>query len=161
MCFLEHGGELFFGAQDGRICRFNTDISGMDRFNDDGQAITAAWSTKADDDGDFMTRKTMIKKGCGVMIKPFTRSSVKVLARTEKDFGKQITYSTMDIFHWEDIDFSRFTFNANDGPQVVPFNSKVKKYITLQITVKNDGLNEGFGVFGIIKRFTKGNFVKN
>ena len=95
------------------------------------------------------------------MIKPFTRSSVKVLARTEKDFGKQITYSTMDIFHWEDIDFSRFTFNANDGPQVVPFNSKVKKYITLQITVKNDGLNEGFGVFGIIKRFTKGNFVKN
>lgn len=161
VCFLEHGGELFFGAQDGRICRFNTDISGMDRFNDDGQAITAAWSTKADDDGDFMTRKTMIKKGCGVMIKPFTRSSVKVLARAEKDFGKQITYSTMDIFHWEDIDFSRFTFNANDGPQVVPFNSKVKKYITLQITVKNDGLNEGFGVFGIIKRFTKGNFVKN
>ena len=94
------------------------------------------------------------------MIKPYLRSSVKVLVRTQRDFGNQIRYSTMDIFSWEDIDFSRFAFNSNDAPQVVPFNRKVKKYITLQITVRNDAVNEGFGVFGIIKKFTKGNSVK-
>ena len=160
IAFLEHDGDLYFGTAQGKICRFNTDRVKMDKYSDDGQPIIAAWSTKADDDGDFMTRKTMIKKGCGVMIKPFTRSSVKALVRTEKDFGKEIKYSTMDIFDWEDIDFSRFPFSSNDGPQVVPFGSKVKKYITLQITVKNDGLNEGFGVFGILKRYQKGNYVK-
>lgn len=158
--FLEHDGDLYFGTAQGKICRFNTDRVKMDKYSDDGQPIIAAWSTKADDDGDFMIRKTMIKKGSGVMIKPFTRSSVKALVRTEKDFGKEIKYSTMDIFDWEDIDFSRFPFSSNDGPQVVPFGSKVKKYITLQITVKNDGLNEGFGVFGILKRYQKGNYVK-
>ena len=66
----------------------------------------------------------------------------------------------MDIFDWEDIDFSRFSFLASDSPQVVMFNRKVKKYITLQIIVKNDTINEGFGVFGIIKRYTKGSYVK-
>ena len=94
------------------------------------------------------------------MIKPYTRSSAKVTIRTEKDFGSEIKSETMDIFDWEDIDFSRFTFHSNDAPQVVPFNTKIKKYITMQIFIKNEALNEGFGVFGIIKRYMKGNYVK-
>lgn len=159
-CFLEREGELFFGTADGRFCKFNTDVEGMARYNDDGDAISCCWATKADDDGDFMTRKSMIKRGSGVMIKPYSRSSAKIAVRTERDFGTEIRNTTMDIFDWEDIDFSRFTFNANDAPQVVPFNSRVKKYVTLQILVKNDAVNEGFGVFGIIKRYTKGNYVK-
>ena len=66
----------------------------------------------------------------------------------------------MDIFNWEDIDFSRFTFNANDGPQEIPFNRKVKNYKRLQIIVKNDGLNEGFGIYGIVKHYVVGNYAK-
>ena len=123
-------------------------------------AIVAQWSTKADDDGDFMTRKTMLKKGSGVLIKPFTRSSVQVALKTEKYSWKEIRYSTMDIWDWEDVDFNRIGINSNDSPQVVPFKHKEKKYITLQIIAQNDALNEGFGVFGIIKRYTFGNYVK-
>ena len=160
VCWMEHNNELYFGTADGRICRFNSDMDTMARFSDDGQAIVCAWSTKADDDGNFTQYKNLLKRGCGVMIKPYLRSSVKILVRTQRDFGNQIRYSTMDIFDWEDIDFERFTFSSNDAPQVVPFNRKVKKYITLQITVRNDAANEGFGVFGIIKKFTKGNSVK-
>ena len=66
----------------------------------------------------------------------------------------------MDIFDWEDIDFARFTFNANDGPAEVPLNRKVKNYKRLQIIVKNDAVNEGFGVFSIVKHFVTGNFAK-
>ncbi|WP_101908873.1 hypothetical protein [Marasmitruncus massiliensis] len=160
VAFMEHDGDLYFGTEDGRICRFNNDIATMDKYNDDGAAIVARWSTKSDDDGDFMRRKSMIKKGCGVMIKPFTRSSVKVLLRTEADLGKQVRYETMDIWDWTDIDFSRIGFNSNDAPQVVSFNTKLRKYIALQIIVMNDAVNEGFGVFGIIKRYTIGNYVK-
>lgn len=160
VCWLEREGDLFFGTADGRICRLNTDIRKSSQYNDDGAAITCAWSTKADDDGLFTQYKSLTKRGSGVMIKPYQRSSVKVLVRTQRDFGQQIRYATMDIFDWEDIDFERFTFNSNDAPQVVPFNRKVKKYITLQITVRNDGLNEGFGVYGIVKQFTKGGNVK-
>lgn len=168
---MESRGNLYFGTADGKICRMNTDIDTMQAYSDGGTigkdgkitggvAIVAEWHTKADDDGDFMTYKTMVKRGSGVMIKPYSRSSVKVFARTERDFGRQIREQTIDIFDWSDIDFSRFTFFANDTPQVIPFNSKVKKYKTLQLTAKNEALNEAFGLFGIIKRYTIGTSVR-
>lgn len=152
---------LFFGTEDGRVCRFNSDIEGMRRYNDDGAAITAMWSTPADDDGDPMVLKTLLKKGNAVTIKPYSRSSARILFRTERDTAaKEIASGTMDIFDWEDIDFSRFTFNANDGPAEIPFNRKVKNYKRLQIVVKNDAVNEGFGVYAIVKHYVTGNFAK-
>ena len=159
---IEGGREaLYFGTGDGRVCRFNTDIDGMARYNDDGAAIEAVWSTKSDDDGDPMVFKTLLKKGNAVTIKPYTRSSAKILFRTDRDaIAWQATEGEMDIFDWEDIDFARFTFHANDGPSEIPLRRKVKKYKRLQILVKNDAVNEGFGVYAIVKHFTAGNFAK-
>ena len=159
---IDDGEEsLYFGTDDGRICRFNTDVDGLPRYSDDGAAIEAIWSTKADDDGDPMVYKTLLKKGNAVTIKPYTRSSAKVLFRTDRDaISWQAAAGTMDIFNWEDIDFSRFTFNANDAPQEIPFRRKVKKYKRLQILIKNDAAGEGFGVYCIVKHYVTGNFAK-
>ena len=158
---LERDGALFFGTSDGRLCRFNTDIDGVKKYNDDGEPIVASWSTKADDDGDFMVYKTMTKRGGGVMLKPYIRSGVHILLRSDSDAaGKEIGYQAVDIFDWEDIDFSRFSFDSNEAPRVIPFNRKKKKYLTLQIVVKNDAVNEGFGVYGIIKRYITGSYKK-
>ena len=159
---IEDGGEsLWFGTDDGRVCRFNTDVDGMRRYNDDGAPIEAMWSTKADDDGDPMVLKTLLRRGSAVTIKPYTRSSAKILFRTDRDaVAWQAAAGEMDIFDWEDIDFSRFTFHANDGPSEIPFRHGVKKYKRLQIVVKNDAVNEGFGVYAIVKHFVTGNFAK-
>lgn len=152
---------LYFGTEEGKICKFNTDIADLSRFSDDGEPITAIWSTPADDDGDPMILKTLLKKGNAVTIKPYTRSSAKVSFRTDKDAADwHVAQGTMDIFDWEDIDFERFTFNANDAPSEIPFNRKVKNYKRLQIIVKNDAVNEGFGVFAITKHYVTGNFAK-
>lgn len=163
-CWLnwEHGGEetMFFGTADGRICRIKTDRNTLDRFNDDGLPIVAVWATKMDDDGDPTVLKTMLKRGCAVTIKPYTRSSAKVYFRTDREPVEYRTGATMDIFSWEDLDFNRFTFNANDAPQEIFFNTKVKKYKRLQILIRNDSADEGFGVFGITKHFVLGNFAK-
>lgn len=159
-CLAVIGEDLYFGTTDGRICRMNNDLQTMERFSDDGAPIICAWTTKADDDGDFTQYKTMQRRGSGVMIKPYLRSSVKVSLRTEKDFGKEICYETMDIFDWMDLDFSRVGFLSNDAPQVIPFGKNRGRYLTLQITVKNDGLNEGFGVYGIEKKYTKNGWTK-
>lgn len=162
MRMLDDGKEtLFFGTDDGRVCKFNTDIETMTRYSDDGNPIEAIWSTRSDDDGDPMVLKTMLKKGNAVTIKPYTRSSAKVLFRTDRDAIEwQAAEGTMDIFDWEDIDFSRFTFNANDSPAEIPFRRKVKNYKRLQILIKNDAVNEGFGVYCIVKHFVTGNFAK-
>jgi hypothetical protein len=160
--FLERGGVLYFGTSDGKICKFNTDIATMARYNDDGEPIVARWATKADTFGDMMRRKTMVKKGSGVMIKPYTRSSIMVYAATDARHKYQLWEETekMDIFSFEDIDFSRFTFNTLDGPQVIPFNAKIKKFITLQLFFENAALNEGFGIYGTQIQFAFGNYVK-
>lgn len=152
--FLSVGGSLYFGTEDGRICKFNTDMDGMARYNDDGQAITAVWSTQMDDDGHPQRLKTMVKKGCAVTLKPFTRSGVAVYVRTEKDAAeREIRSSTLDIFDWEDIDFSRFSFDSNDSARDVMLRKKEKKYKRLQFFVKNTALNEGFGVYQITKHY--------
>lgn len=160
VCFLEADGNLYFGTSDGRICRFNTDREDTARYTDDGAAIVARWATKSDDDGDFMRKKTMVKRGSGVMIKPYARSGAKIYARTDRDVGRIIRSGTMDLFRWEDIDFERITFNGNDTPQVIPFNVKRKKYLTMQLLIENDGASEGFGIYGIIKRYTVGGYNK-
>lgn len=217
--------ELYFGTNDGKICKFNYDIDDMSRFCDEGdltfvdpgsliddyykliydgtywrkegetitlsafgitlidtvrngdyiilsktnnvysanlyRAIEATWSTKSDDDGDPMVYKTLLKKGNAVTIKPYARSSAKILLRTDKDAsGWLANQGDMDIFDWEDIDFERFSFYSNDAPSEIPFNRKVKNYKRLQIIVQNDVANEGFGVYGIVKHYVTGNFAK-
>lgn len=101
-----------------------------------------------------------MKKDSGVMIKPYTRSSVKVYVATDRQHERMIRSATMDIFDFSDIDFSRFTFNTLDTPQVKPFNTKVKKFIVLQLIFENDAINEGFGVYGAEVQYTVGNYVK-
>ena len=131
----------------------------MSAYNDDGIAIRAYWSTPKADDDSFMTYKTMLKRGCGLYLKAYTRSSVKISIVTDRDFGTLIRQVNAGIFDFNDIDFEHFTFNTL--PQnIVPFNTKVKRYKTIQIVVANDALNEGFGVYAIERKFVYGNVVK-
>ena len=152
---------LFFGTADGRICRFSTDLEDLSRFSDDGEPIDAVWATKMDDDGDATILKTMLKRGGAVTLKPYSRSSAEVCLRTDRDAADvPIRTGAVDIFSWEDIDFSRFTFDSNDGAREIFFQTKVKKYKRLQILIRNRKVNEGFGVYGITKHFVNGNFAK-
>ena len=153
-------GDLYFGTADGRICKFNTDKDKMDRYNDDGQAIVASWSTTNDDDNAPHLYKSMTKKGCLVTIKPYTRSSGTIYVSKDGNPRQMLRRGLMDILAWDDIDFERFTFNTNDSPQDIFFKKKVKKYKRLQIIVENDGVNEGFGILQIVKTFTVGNYAK-
>jgi len=165
LCWLNVKGgaeeTLYFGTEDGRICRFNTDVEGIARFADDEDGIDAVWATLADDDGDATILKTMIKRGCAVTLKPYQRSSARICLRTDRDaVDKEVHADAIDIFDWEDIDFARFSFDSNDAPREVFFNTKVKKYKRLQILIRNSVPGEGFGVFAITKHFVRGNFAK-
>lgn len=159
-CFMVWQGHLFFGTEDGKVCRFSDDRETMDRYSDDGEAIVAEWRSKATDHGDFMRLKTLVKKGSGMMAKPYVRSSVEVIIRTDQDWGKTARVENMSAFDFNDVDYDKFSFVTNDSPQMIPFNSKTKKYSTIQIIVRNTEKDEGFGVFGIILRYTAGNYVK-
>lgn len=162
---LEYGGVLYFGTEDGRVCRFNDDMKNSrgayepTAYSDDGEVIIAEWATNLSDDGDFMRYKTMKKKGSGVMLKTYNRSGVKVCIKTDRDFEREIVSRSAGVFNFEDIDFSDFTFNTSEYT-VIPFNAKFKKYKAIQVICRNDKVNQAFGILGIIRRYVIGNFAK-
>lgn len=153
---------LYFGTADGRICKLNTDIEDMSRYSDDGTAISAVWATKYDDDGTPAVLKTLLKRGCCVTIKPYARSSAEVYIRADRTGGheKKVAGKPMDILDFSDIDFERITFNTDESPQEIFLNRKVKNYKRLQIIVRNQEPNEGFGIFQITKHYVTGNYAK-
>jgi len=158
--FLEADDELYFGTADGRVCKFRTDQPIGLQYSDDGVPIDAFWATKQDDDGDFMMQKTMDRLGSGVMVKPFSRSSVEISVRTEDLTRRVMNAREFDIFSLESLDFSRFTLSTNDSPDVMPFGLPVRKYRSLQIIARNREKDEGFGVYGFIKRYHPVKYVK-
>lgn len=153
---------LYFGTADGQICKLNTDIEDMSRYSDDGAAISAVWATKYDDDGTPAVLKTLLKRGCCVTIKPYARSSAEVYIRADRTGGheKKVAGKPMDILDFSDIDFERITFNTDESPQEIFLNRKVKNYKRLQIIVRNQEPNEGFGIFQITKHYVTGNYAK-
>ncbi len=130
--------------------------------SEDGEAISAVWATKYDDDGTPAVLKTLLKRGCCVTIKPYARSSAEVYIRADRTGGheKKVAGKPMDILDFSDIDFERITFNTDESPQEIFLNRKVKNYKRLQIIVRNQEPNEGFGIFQITKHYVTGNYAK-
>ncbi len=162
---LSYDGELFFGTEDGRLCKFNTDIKNSrgeiaaEAYSDDGAAIVAQWATNLSDDGSFMTEKTLVKTGSGVFLKTYNRSGISVSVRTERDFGRKIAERSAGIFNFEDFDFAEFTFNTAPYT-VVPLNVRIKKYSAIQIICRNDKPNHAFGIGGITRKYFYGKTKK-
>ena len=151
-------GNLFFGTADGRLCRLNTDIEGVQKYNDDGKPIKAIRATRMEFCGDFLRYKTMVKKGSGLLMHPYSRGSVRVYVRTDRTQAEEFFQTGLDDFDWYG-DEAGDDFFIWKGAQVVPFGKKVKKWKWIQLILENDELNEGFGVYGVIIRHQKLNLV--
>ncbi len=122
--------------------------------------ISAVWSTPLDNDGATNYFKTLQKKGSGCTLYPFTRSSVDAYLLKDLNAEVYIGSITIDIDNWEDIDFERFTFIASKAPRDMFFRKKMKKYKRLKIILKNEQLDEGFGVQEIFKTYLMTRYAK-
>ena len=152
--WMPDGENLFFGTADGRLCRLNTDIQGVEKYNDDGAPVKAARATRVEFCGDFLRYKTMVKKGSGLLLQPYSRASVRVYVRTDKSQARKFFTGALDDYDWQGDELGA-DFSAWEGSRVVPFKKKVKKWKWIQIIVENDRVNEGFGIYGIIIRHQK------
>ncbi|WP_425755092.1 hypothetical protein ACPW7J_09470 [Ihubacter sp. rT4E-8] len=174
-CFFTYANELWFGTEDGRICKFNTDVDDITAYCDDGTEIVdndgkllmtggvpipCKWSTPLDSDGYPQYFKTLNKKGNVLTLLPYDRSSVTISLSKDGNPPMEIGTWQMDIFNWKVIDFSRFTFNSNSSAQDAFLRKKVKKYKRLQVIFENDTIYEPFGIIGYTKTYSIGNFAK-
>ncbi len=147
----EDEGELYFGTEDGRLCKFNTDLSeeNGEAYSDDGEAIVAEWVTNLSSDGNFVQEKTLVKTGSGVMLKSHKNTGITVLVRTDREAERELVKQSVTL--------------PADGLapySVIPLNTRIKKYGAIQIICRNDKPNSSFGIGGIIRRFFYGKIKK-
>lgn len=160
-CLRVHEGVLYFGTEDGRVCRFKErSASGMECYSDDGKGIRAMWTTPLLDGGNFLQQKSICRRGTGILAKPFARSRGEIFFTTDKVLREITNEYTMDILDFDDIDFNRFTFNLRDDPRVCISPKRFRKVLSFQMGVMHDTPNESFGVLGMMITFTQGKMTR-
>lgn len=145
----EYDGRLFFGDRNGNIKRFmlaEENSAAHNSYNDDGAPIYAKWCSPLIN-ADILSRYKTLKNFL-VTMAPDRRSSADISYRVD---GEQtlVTAGTisMNIFSFDDIDFSNFTFETMDVPRTIATNTKAKKWMYIQFVIENNVAGEGFGFY--------------
>lgn len=153
-------GKIWFGTEGGNLCRFKTELEdGMEAYNDNGKAISAAWATKMDRLSDSAVFKKITKTGTGVLIKPFAKSDGTICYVTDSEQEVK-DYAMSTVFDFDNIDFNNFSFGILDNPFFVPARKKKRKAKMWQMIVKNDVPNSAFGLYEIRVNYVLGGFIK-
>jgi len=163
VCVREFEGSLYFGTVDGDLCKFTTyDEYGLAAYWDDGDPIVARWSTKMDDMEDFMRYKTLMRRGVGLLAKPYVLTSGKIYFANENELEILANEydNQLNTFDFSDLTFASFNFNGVTNPRVIPINKKLRNTGLLQIIVENDQGGQGFGIYGIQLRYVYTKDVK-
>jgi len=149
---------LWIGTNDGRVCRFATEIENLDSYNDDGDPIYCCWETPDLSGKLFYKNKTF--RYFAIRMMQALRTSVKMYARKMGtwSFIKEDTRSGI-AFDFELVDFERFSFSTDRSERVIHTKIRVKKVDKARFKVENDALNEPFGLFDwALEYIESGNF---
>lgn len=141
--WFKHEDKLWFGTSDGKIMRFH-DEYGVQAYNDDGEKITAYWTTPELTFGTYSRNKTLRRVYTKLL--PYIRSGVKVLMKVDGAW-ELLDEMNADVFDFNNLDFKRFTFNTDKDVYII--NTRLhrkKRIITTQFRLENDRINEAFGM---------------
>ena len=156
----EYEGEIYIGADDGKIHKFKTeDKFGMKAFSDNGSAYPCVWTTKMDTLSDCSSYKTIPKGNVGVLFKPSAGTAGEIFYITEEE-KKVRDFSLTTVFDFGSIDFDNFSFGSSVNPTFIATNSKVRKAKMFQIAVKNNTVDTDMGIFEIKFNYIIKNRIK-
>jgi hypothetical protein len=151
---------LWVGTEDGRMCRFETDIDNLESYNDDGRAIYSCWETPDLDGRLFYKNKTF--KYFAIRLKGTYRTSfgllVKMFGSWRRIFEKTILQRSFDF---NNVDFANFTFALDVSNRVAHTKVRVRKVDKARFKVENGELNEPFGLVDLALEYTEtSNYIR-
>lgn len=127
-------GELYYGSREGGICHVSTAYA-YDMVGGELRAIDCYWESGAMSFGSDYQRKYSAILWVG--IKPEAHAAIDVSVFTDKSVSyptKRVSYALLDFEH---IDFSDFTFEINDKPQMRRLKLKAKKFVFYKLVLKS------------------------
>lgn len=157
----EDDGRLFFGTEDGKVCRFFNDKYANSSYNDNGEPIVASWETPDIIGQVFFKNKTL--RHIAIKLDSSIATSVKiyVLDRglynfvkeddTIRELWEHVNTDTTSAlyFSFANLIFSRLSFSTDQTQHTLPTKVRVKKVDKFRVKFVNDALNEPFAIFNV------------
>jgi hypothetical protein len=159
-CAISIDETVFFGTADGHIMRFHTNYNDITNYSDNGKAIYCRYDTADIDELVFFKAKTY--RYFALRVFPSAVSSVNVYALRNGAWELLKSDSTtIRYFTFSQLVFSKFTFRADKGTQMVSSKLRLKKLDHVRFRIENNQLNEPLMIdqFGI--EYTQNNNCKN
>lgn len=167
-CAVSDGETIWFGTEDGYICRFNNDLEEDTKYNDYDISgvpvpVTAYWCTPLDYDDSVGIAKTLVRKGSTLILKPALKTGADVYIRTnDSEYDLVASFDVgMPSIRFDAISFGDFAFTVAQtevAPKNLQISVVVKNYSFLQFKIQNDKLSQPFGIYGVTKYFKKGRY---
>jgi hypothetical protein len=154
----EQDERLYFGTEDGRVCRFHKDKYSLSSYNDDGEAIEAMWETPDIDGKLFYKNKTLRYIAVKLDAALATSVGIWVMNRGIWQFVKK-DESSGRYLSFMNLVFSKFSFSADQTQHTIPTKVRVKKVDKFRLRLTNDEINEPFGIYDIAFEYVEnGNY---
>lgn len=151
-------GRLCFGDAEGNIFRFYDDVTNQKSYNDNGVAISARWDTPELSGKLFYKNKTF--RRVDFVLAPAIATGATVYAQVKGvwseifDSGASAMYFDFTHINWERINFS-----TDDTPRTMGGKIKIKKVDKVAFSLRNERINEPFGIYSLALEYTEnGNY---
>lgn len=158
---FEFRGRLFFGAENGDICVFNTDkreiaydqgevagVIGSRWYDRCGHLYESGFATLSDNCGYPQFAKSTVGKTLTIRTKRMPSSAFTLAVRSEREDWKTVESFTATDNSFYGVDFANFSFEDNSR-STYSSSEKLKRWGEKQMYFYSDGFRQPFGIYGI------------
>jgi hypothetical protein len=162
----KHKENLFFGCENGVVCSFNFDQRDengnmpTNAYHFDNRTILCGCATLMDNCQIPHLTKSTIKRSTVIKTRSFSKSAAKIKVRTNKKPYEQIARINSNVFSFEDIDFSDFSFITADQ-SLFAIKEKEKQWVEKQYYIYSDEYKKPFSLYYISYRYRVAGRFKN
>jgi hypothetical protein len=157
-CMWTHKGELYFGAENGKVYKFHKDREELLSYSDDGEPIEAIWETPDLSGKLFYKNKTF--RYLSVELGAAVATSLETWAMKRGLWGfLKSDHTTGRFLSFENLCFSKFSFSCNRTQRLISSKISIKKVDKARFRFLNKELNEPFSLFAIALEYQEnGNY---
>lgn len=147
-------GRLWFGTNEGKICRFYNDPDALHSYSDDGKPITCSWRTPYLEGKSFYKNKSF--KFLAIRLSSAVATSVKIFSQRRGIWTMiKENEAAARYFSWSNICWSKFSWSPDSTPKTVSGKVRVKKVDKACFEFQNTALNEPFGLMDYALEFVE------
>ena len=145
----EEEGELYFGDNEGRICKF---VEG--KYSDNGKAINAYWTIPDFFGNNFWQNKTIRVIALQTAALPMNEVRLEYrkagIWNVLKEWRGKISF-----FSWKDFTWNDFSWSGDTTYRTITAKVKIKKFDKTAFKIICDGLERAFGLYGFALEYTE------